>query len=276
MRARSSIVGFSLAALVIVAVVSAHPRTGGGPPILPSQAAQAPVCSKTWIGHEAEMEVYLRTAPIERIEDVPIGVTKPKRAFFRGDGPMRSAAWKPLRAGLRGGFWESYQAEIAAYELDKLLGLQMVPPSVERRVEGELGAIIQWVDGTRSWKIREPVVGPDLDAWNRQVIAMKMFDNLIGNADRNQGNLIYDSEYHLILIDHSRAFTDDTRLPVKLSRVWKDLYDRMNALTLHQLEPVLAKYMGKRAIKAVVTRRDRMRDEVEKMAARPGPGVFVN
>ena len=263
--------------LVVLAIaVTASLYAREQPPILPSPVAQQAVCSKTWIGHEAEMEEYLRTAAIERIENVPIGVTKPKRVYFREGGPMTSAAWKPLQAGLRGGFWESYQAEIAAYEVDKLLGLQMVPPAVERRVEGELGAIIQWVDNTRGWKISEPVVGPDLNAWNRQVIAMKMFDNLIGNGDRNQGNLIYDSEYHLILIDHSRAFTDAKKLPVKLSRVWKDLYDRMNALTLERLDPVLAKYLGKGAIRAIIARRDKMRGEVEQMAAQRGASLFVN
>ena len=35
------------------------------------------------------------------------------------------------------GYWESYKSEIAAYELDKLLGLDMIPPTVERRVQGE-------------------------------------------------------------------------------------------------------------------------------------------
>ena len=37
---------------------------------------------------------------------------------------------------------------------------------------------------------------------------MKMLDLLIANVDRNQGNLLYDPDWHLLLIDHSRAFTE--------------------------------------------------------------------
>ena len=41
---------------------------------------------------------------------------------------------------------------------------------------------------------------------------MKLFDQLIANIDRNQGNLLYDADWHLFLIDHSRAFTTRTSL----------------------------------------------------------------
>jgi hypothetical protein len=153
----------------------------------------------------------------------------------------------------------------------------MVPPTVERRIGGDLGALVMWVENVHGWKISEPVSGPDPDAWNRQVIAMKMFDNLIGNIDRNQGNLLYDSEYHLILIDHSRAFTNTKRLPATLGRVWKDLYDRMNLLTYDQVFAAVGSYMGKGEVKAIIERRDKMREEVEKMvAARGEHAVFVN
>ena len=48
---------------------------------------------------------------------------------------------------MRDGYFESYKSEVAAYELDKLLSLNMVPPVVERRVNNDLGAAIMWVDG---------------------------------------------------------------------------------------------------------------------------------
>ena len=54
--------------------------------------------------------------------------------------PGRAITWKPLKPGRYNGYWESYKNEIAAYEFDKLLGLDMVPPYVERRVNGDLGA----------------------------------------------------------------------------------------------------------------------------------------
>ena len=67
---------------------------------------------------------------------------------------------------------------------------------------------------------------------------MKMFDLLIANIDRNQGNLIYDADWHLFLIDHSRAFIDkkDLKGIAPLGRVDRKLWDKMQALTIEDLD----------------------------------------
>jgi hypothetical protein len=140
--------------------------------------AQAPVHSITWADRQEAVEQWLREAPVERTEQIPIGVTKPSRIFFGGDGPARSAAWKPLMPGIYKGFWESYKSEIAAYELDKMLGLDMVPPSVERTIRGSRGAVVMWVEGVKAWDTKKPGRRPDPVAWTREVVRMKMFDQL--------------------------------------------------------------------------------------------------
>ena len=56
-----------------------------------SKAADA-VGAKVWLGHYADFEEYLRTAAIQKIGDIPVGVTKPKRAFFEPGGMAGSAA----------------------------------------------------------------------------------------------------------------------------------------------------------------------------------------
>ena len=240
-----------------------------------SQAAQASSCAKTWIGREAEVEEFIRTAPVVRMVDVPIGVSKPKQAFFPPGGPVASIAWKPLTPGVHRGFWDSYKSEIAAYELDKVLGMQMVPPAVERRHDGKTGAAVQWVENVKGWKISDPVAGPDVAAWNRQVVMMKMFDILIANDDRNQGNLLYDGEYHLILIDHSRAFTSTKNLVGTMRRIDRDYWSKMDRLTKAELQP-LSEWMGKKEVDAIIARRDKMRDEIAKMvAARGESDVFI-
>jgi hypothetical protein len=240
------------------------------------QAAPAPACAKTWIGREAEIEDFIRTASVIRIEDVPIGVTKPKRAFLPPGGPVASIAWKPLAPGVHRGFWDSYKAEIAAYELDKLLGMHLGPRAVEGRHDGHMGAAVQWVENVKGWKISDPVAGPDIAAWNRQVVRMKMFDNLIGNNDRNQGNLLYDGEYHLILIDHSRAFTATKDLVGTMRRIDLPYWKQIDGLTKEQLQPVLGRWIGKREVDAIIARGDKMRVEVEKMVATRGESdVFI-
>ena len=129
------------------------------------------------------------------------------------------------------GYWESYKSEIAAYELDKLLGMDMVPVAVEKRWKGQTAAAILWVSPVRQWKDVQALPKPL--KWNRQAILMKMFDNLIGNPDRNMGNLIVDDDWNLFLIDHSRAFIDAKDLPVKMERIDREVWNRM----LHWTNP---------------------------------------
>src|SRR5512146_2173192 len=101
----------------------------------PQPRAQTPPLNpeRPWVGREAEIEEYLKTAPFERVETLDLGVTHPNRGWFAPGGPVDSAAWKPIRPGLYNGYWESWQNEVAAYELDKMLQIHMVPPTVEKK-----------------------------------------------------------------------------------------------------------------------------------------------
>jgi hypothetical protein len=248
------------------------------PDFAPATFAQAPAPSpsaKIWEGRHAEFEAFIRTAEFERIEDVPIGVTRPKRAFFKPGGPVASVAWKVLPPGRQKGYWESYKSEIAAYELDKLLGLGMVPVTVEKQWKYDRGAAVLWLSSIRSWK--EVSDRPKPPHWDRQAIRMKMFDNLICNKDRNAGNLLVDDAWNLFLIDHSRAFISDNDLPVSMVRVDRELWDRMLALDEATLTAVIGKWVNGSDLRAILKRRDKMKAAIDRMVkARGEAAVFVH
>ena len=240
----------------------------------PPQAAAA--CSQTWVGHEAEIEEFLKTAKVMKMEIVPIGVTKPQRARFEPGGPVASAAWKPLAPSYRSGYRESYKAEIAAYALDRLLEMNMVPPVVERRIDNSTGALIYWIEIVKGWDIKNPPVGPGI-RWMQAVSRMRLFDQLIANIDRNAGNLLYDDDWHLFLIDHSRAFTDrkDTRGTAAPARVERAYWNKLEALDLATLQTTLGAWLNDKEIAAIISRRDAMREAINKMVAQRGEhGVF--
>jgi hypothetical protein len=235
-------------------------------------AAPAPEsgkCSLVWAGLEAQIEQQLLEGKIAKMEDVPIGVTKPQRAT--NEGSAVRFAWKPLRPGYSKGFMESYKAEIAAYKLDRMLDLHMVPPIVERRIENHTGAAVLWVENTRGWSVAKPPQGPE-PQWSLQLTRMKMFDLLIANIDRNQGNLIYDADWHLFLIDHSRAFINkkDLKGIAPLGRVDRKLWEKMQALTMEDLDRGLEKWVGTNEKKALLTRRDLMAKSIQALVARSG------
>ena len=105
-------------------------------------------------------------------------------------------------------FKDSYLFEIAAYELDKLLGLNMVPPTVERSFNGKKGSVQLWVENCMTEKDRKlkKMEPPDLALWNNQIFQVRLFDNLLYNIDRNLGNLLIDDQWKVYMIDHSRSF----------------------------------------------------------------------
>ena len=228
-------------------------------------AAQQAANSKIWLGRHAEIENFLRTAKIVGEEEIKVGVTKPTRVLLEPGGPVSAFAFSKIH-GRHLGFWDSYRADIAAYEVDKLLQLDMVPPVVEKRHKGDLGRASMWVENVKMWNIKEkPPVPPDQAAFDKQVIRMKMFDNFIGNEDRNQGNLLLDPAFNLILIDHTRAFTACNKLVQKMTRYDRELWDRMLAITEDQLKAAIGKWVLGGQIKDVFKRRDIMAKEISKL-----------
>ncbi len=238
-----------------------------------AQAQPQPVvCSNVWESRAPEFEEYLKTATVEKVTNIPIGVTRPRRAYLAPGGLVGSFAWKPIRPGMQSGYFESYKSEIAAYELDKLLGLNMVPVVVERRVENELGAAVMWVEGVRSWESVQPLPKPA--TWGFQLARMKMFDDLISNSDRNKGNLIVDADWHLYLIDHSRGFVTDTKLPQELQNIDRKLWDRMQALDEAGLKTTMGAWLDSRQIQALIRRRDAMKKKIDALVAKHGQTIF--
>ena len=254
--------------------------------VLPPAFAQAPAAppadaasAKTWMDRRDEIETYLKTAAIVEMEELKTGVTRPRRAHLAPGGPVGSLAWKLVPPGRPYGYWESYKSEIAAYELDKLLGLDMVPPTVEKRVKGDLGAAVMWCSPTQSFKQLGGVPTPPpahATRWARQLVRAKMFDNLIGNKDPNLGNWLVDPAWNLILIDHTRAFATDRELVHRnMDHLDAELWARMQALTADGLMRALQPWVGKREIDAILGRRERMKKIFDELIAKKGEAEVV-
>ena len=217
--------------------------------------------AKIWIGRYQEIEEYLRTAECVSIERLP-----PVRCTLPQGGPVARLAWLALPPGVYRGFFTSYKTQIAGYELDRLLKMDMVPPTVERQLQGNTGAATLWVEHVETWKGDAPPAGVNRAEFDRQVTRMRMFDALIGNRDRNQGNVLRDGAWNLILLDHTRAFgpaTETTPLP---GRIDKDFWARVLALTRKELDARLRPWLDEDQITAILVRRDRMKIEIDKLS----------
>ena len=234
-------------------------------------------CSLTWIGHEDEIEAFLTSARVLKMEDVPIGVTKPQRATLE-PGPVARFAWKPIKPGYAKGSWRATRPRSPPTSSIACSTSTWSLPSSSANINGRNGAAVMWIENTRGWNIKQPPQGPQ-PTWSLQLTRMKMFDLLIANIDRNQGNLIYDADWHLFLIDHSRAFTKkkDLKGIAPLGRVDRQLWEKMAALNLADLEAGLGKWVSTDDMKALLIRRDRMATVIKDMVAKRGEkGVFYD
>lgn len=234
---------------------------------------QSAVGAKVWIGRARDFEAFILTAPIVRMEAVPVGITNPRRAYLAPGGLAESIACKMIKPGLYGRFWESYRYEIAAYEVDKLLQLDMVPPTVERRIKSDLGAAVLWVQPVKSFgELGGPPTPPTdkVPMWNRQVVRAQMFDNLIHNIDPNLGNWLVDPDWNLILIDHTRAFAGGKDMVHKMNRIDRELWQRIQALTEDQLTTALSRWLNKGEIRDIPKRRQNMQELIDQKIAEKG------
>ncbi len=257
-------------------VVAATPAPSTEPAV---QAGESAVASspKPWIGRNAEFEECLKTATVESEKATPIGVTKPRQIFFKPGGVCARALFSAQRTSRDSGYLESYQSRIAAYELDRILGLDMVPPTVERAHGGEKGAAQLWVENAVYLKDLEGKPSPDPVDWNRQVRRWRMFDALIAEIDRNAGNLLVlrDPKWHLVLIDHSRAFSSVTKLVYPVERIDREMFERLKALKKEDLDARIGKLVVDGS-QSLLRRRDMIVERFEKLAKEKGEAsVFL-
>ncbi len=233
------------------------------------------------LARREKIEEFLANAEIVESEqmDKSEGVTRPWNMRLRGAGLEAQAIWKNP-SGRMGGFWECWKCEIAAYRMDKYLGVNMVPPVVERRFQGAAGAIVffveHWISGREKLDQNISVPGRHLANWNRMTYLQRAFDNLIGNEDRHLGNILITEDWRLCLIDHSRSFRTTKaftkKLPYDAKKPMKSLprafVEKVKALDEPTLRGIVGDYLRDKEVEAVLARRELLLKEMEDQGTR--------
>lgn len=254
----SALGGVRAAAVLVAGLLAVLPGTAAGQTVAVPQTAEA-------------REAFLAKADVIAARQVGKGVTKPWRLTLKHGDVVQDAAFQDVDAEkeevrFRSGrsernFRDFYGYNIAAYRLARLLGYDdLVPVSVERVWKGRRGALTWWVD--KKWdedeRVAEGVQPPDLPAWEQQLYRARAFTALVADTDRNQGNQLVTADFHLWLIDFTRAFrhTMDLKTPTLLRRIDRRFYDRLKALRQEDVEAALARWLDPQSRKALLARRD--------------------
>lgn len=248
------------------------------------------------IAQRDDAERFLLSAEIVDSAPVGEGVTRPVRLTLRSDGIERRAIWKNVTTAPCG-VPDEWRFEVAAYRMDKLLGLGMVPPTVEREFRGAKGSLQLWVDTAFSLLdvVEKSIPIPEgaRAATEERKYLSRAFDSLIANEDRTQQNVRYTDDWRTILIDHSRAFRSDPDAfrtlyfgrhgtkknaegkPFLIRRLPRTFAEKLRTLTVEGLRAAEGAYLTEAEVRAVMARRDLLLGEIQESMKEAGGSGFL-
>ena len=262
------------------------PAAGATSPASAQVAASGPDDTHGWT--DEDIERFLTAARIVRTKGSGKGVTDSIRATLTDGRVTHDAHIQTVdehrrefqsASGVEFDFRDSWTFNVAAYRLDRMLGLHLVPVSVAGRFRQQRAAVTWWVDdvmmdeGGRLKTKAEPPADR-ARAWNEQIYLMRLFDQLIANTDRNLGNMLITKEWRLWAIDHTRAFRKGTTLrsPAQVARCDRDVLEKLRALDRDGLKRALDRYLDEGQIRAILARRDAI---VARLDALGPSAIFV-
>lgn len=200
------------------------------------------------------LEAVLQTA---RIVDRVDGERETLLTLQQDDMRVQAVFTPSQRSG------RDFYPDVAAYRLDRVLGLDMVPVAVVREVDGKTGAL-RFAPGntiTETVRNEERRGGSAWCPLRDQFQAMYVFDTLVFNEGRTMEAMLYDvSNWQLILVDHNRSFGTQRGRPKHLTNVELSLSDKwveqLTALDSDALKSTMNGALDNKRIKALLRRRD--------------------
>lgn len=238
-----------------------------------------------WEKFLQEAEIIESSQPLSARE----AVTEPWRLKLEKDGVVKYGWWKNVE-GRAKGFLDNWKWEIAAYRLDKLLELNMVPPYVEIRFRGDRGVCSleaeYWIKYREKQERNIPCPNRYVPSYNRANYLMKAWDNLIANEDRNWGDILITEDWRLILIDHSRSFRISKKFTKKLVHVPegkkepikelpRSFVEKLKSLDFEMIRNAVGEYLTDKEIDAILVRRDLILQDVDRLLKKFGEDNFL-
>ena len=221
---------------------------------------------------DRELETFLAEAPVIAVRELGRGSTRPRLVVMEESGHRRRGIWKAVdEAGSGKGAADRYQHEVAAYRLDRRLGLGLVPVTVVRELDGLNGSLQLWVEGAVDQEAAAAyeMQLPETEATAAKLVLGRVFDVLIANEDREDSDVLrLVNGERAYLIDHSDAFAavpevaggEGLSIPADFAQALRSLDRKTLAADLGAL-------LDEGQIEAILARRDQILGRVS-VAAR--------
>jgi hypothetical protein len=155
--------------------------------------------------------------------------------------------------------------ELATYHLDQLMGLELVPPTISREIDGKSGALQLWYPDTltETQRRKQKISMGGWCPMTPQFELVTVWDLLLLNTRRSEDALLYrQRSWQIRLTNHSKAFSTQRSLPNRLRvgdlRLRPGVLSALKDLDESGLTEALSSFLDKKQIGALLSRRDQL------------------
>ncbi len=221
-------------------------------------------------------EDFLRSAPIITVSKMATtGRTNAWKVYLQDKSAASQAIFKYVDRRRPKPLASSYRYELAAYGLARMLGLYLIPPTVEREVEGRKGSLQCYCEDVipEGSRRRQGLAPANPAILQNAFSEVGIFENLTANPRLDEADiLVRTSDWKVWRIDFSEAFAPMTELiPDSLfSRCSRDLYLKLSRTPDEEFRAFLAPYLTEKEREAVLLRKQLIMERLDGLIKEKG------
>jgi len=170
---------------------------------------------------------------------------------------------------------DSYKYDIAAYELTKLLGVQMIPPVVEREIEGRKGTLQVRLENCIREKDRrrKKLEPPNPKTFSNALEEVKVLENLTYDECQDADDLyVHRDDWRVCRVDFSEAFAPMSELMpgCGITVCSRKFYEGLLKLDEESVKSALGRYLSIEEIGALLNRKDLIITKIKALIGEKG------
>lgn len=221
-------------------------------------------------------EKVLREAKVEKIDKERLGGRTNPWLITLADGTQKTLAiFRHVDRRRPHPLPDSYKYDLAAYALTKLLGVELVPPAVERKIQGLEGSLQIFLETCvrekdRKRKKLEP---PNPESFAKALEAAKVFENLAYDECQDADDLyVHREDWRVCRVDFSEAFAPVPELlpGCRITVCSRKLYEGLLKLDEEAVRPALGGYLSQEEIEALLARKDLIVERIKSLINEKG------
>jgi hypothetical protein len=233
------------------------------------------------LGRIESLEKALREAKVDKIEKERLGGrTGPWLVTLDSRGVKQRAVFRYVDRQRPHPTPDSYKYDIAAYELTKLLGIELVPPVVEREIEGRPGSLQVFLENCirekdRKRKKKEP---PNPAAFSSAIAGVRVFENLTYDECQDADDLyVHTEDWRVCRVDFSEAFAPSAELlpGCEITVCSRGLYNGLLKLDGETVKLKLDRFLSEEELGALLARKDLILAKIKALIVEKGEDVVL-